>query len=81
MWNMSAVQTFDTDRVQQAIRFVLVNNRVPSTNPYCVLCGELVERDYVRDVQTRLVYCDTQCFTAWTNVAARVANGRGRKAS
>ena len=81
MWNMSAIQTSDTDRFQRTIRFVLVNNRVPSTNPHCVVCGDLVESGYVRDAQTRSICCDTQCFTVWAHEAARVANGRGRKAS
>ena len=43
-------------------RFVLVNNRVPRSIQHCALCGGFIEEGYVRDSQTRLVYCDTRCF-------------------
>ena len=56
---MSTDLTFATDRFPQAIRFVLVNNRVPRTGQHCALCGGLIEKGYVRDSQTRLIYCDT----------------------
>ena len=73
--------TLATDRFRRTIRFVLVNNRVPSTDQHCVLCAALLEKGYVRDVQTRLIYCDAQCFAAWEHEAARIAKGCGRKAS
>ena len=49
---MSSDLTFATDGFPQAIRFVLVNNRVPRTGQYCALCGGLIEKGYVRDSQT-----------------------------
>jgi hypothetical protein len=78
---MSIDLTFAIDRFPQAIQFVLVNNRVPRTDQHCALCGGLIERGYVRDSQTRLIYCDTQCFPGWAREAAPVIKNRGRKAS
>ena len=43
-------------------RFVLVNDRVPRGDADCALCGSKIEKGYVRKSQTRLFYCDTQCF-------------------
>jgi len=43
-------------------RFVLVNDRVPRGEAYCALCCGKIEKGYVRESQTRLLYCDTQCF-------------------
>jgi hypothetical protein len=43
-------------------RFVLVNERVPRTDANCALCCTKIERTYVRELQTRLVYCDARCF-------------------
>ena len=43
-------------------RFILVNDRVPRTDERCATCDGIVERGYIRDSQTRLVYCDTLCF-------------------
>jgi hypothetical protein len=57
--------TFATG-IPQAIRFIVVNNRVPCTHQHCALCGDLIEKGYVRDSQTRLIYCDSWCFAGWT---------------
>ena len=81
MWNMSTDLTLATRGFRPAIRFVLVNNRVPRTDQHCALCGGLLEKGYVRDSQTRLIYCDSQCFAGWAHEAAPVAENRGRKAS
>jgi hypothetical protein len=78
MWNMNTDLTFATD--VQAIRFVVVNNRVP-TDRHCTLCGDLIEKGYVRDSQTRLIYCDWWCFKACAREVAPVVGNRGRKAS
>jgi hypothetical protein len=43
-------------------RFILVNHRLPHANDRCAMCGEIVEKGYVRDFRTGLIYCDTQCF-------------------
>ena len=79
MSNMGNYLPFATGRFPQAIRFVLVNNRVPRTGQHCALCSGVIEKGYVRDSQTRLIYCDTQCFAGWA--AATVVTNRGRKAS
>jgi hypothetical protein len=43
-------------------RFVLVNERTPRSDTNCATCFARIERGYVRDPQTRLVYCDPACF-------------------
>jgi hypothetical protein len=67
--------TFATGRFPQAVRFVLVNNQ------HCTLCGGLVEKGYVRDSRTRLIYCDTQCFVGAARVALPIVKNCGRKVS
>jgi hypothetical protein len=81
MWNVSNDLTVATGRFSKWIRFVLVNNRVPRTDEHCALCGGLIEKGYVRDSQTRLIYCDAQCFAGWAHEAAAVVKNHGRKAS
>ncbi len=44
------------------VSFVLVNDRFPRADPDCALCGCKIAKGYVRESQTRLLYCDTQCF-------------------
>ena len=65
----------------RATRFVLVNDRVPRTDANCALCCAKLERGYVRDPHTRLVYCNPHCFTGQEKVAMAVLVSRSRKAS
>jgi hypothetical protein len=79
--DMSTNLTFATGGPPQGIRFVLVNNRIPRADQHCALCCGLIEQGYVRDSQTRLIYCDTQCFARWTHMAIPIVKNRGRKVS
>jgi hypothetical protein len=74
--------TFATARFSHWIRFVVVNERVPRADEPCALCSRIVENGYVRDSQTRLIYCDAQCFAAGrVHIAGPVVKNRGRKVS
>ena len=46
----------------RGIRFVLVNERSPRAETCCAVCCTKIGRGYVRDAQTRLLYCDAQCL-------------------
>ena len=78
---MSIDLTVATGGFLKGIWFVLVNNRIPRTDQQCALCGGLIEKGYVRDSRTRLIYCDTQCFPGWGHEPAPVVKNRGRKVS
>jgi hypothetical protein len=73
--------TFAAGGRPQRTRFVLVNNRVPRTGEHCALCGGIVERGYVRDSQTRLIYCDTQCFAGSAYRGMPITKNYTRKVS
>jgi hypothetical protein len=77
---MSTNLTFTTGGLTHRTRFVLVNGRVPRADEHCALCERIVEKTYVRDSQTRLIYCDTQCFAAAAHLAMRVIKNRTREA-
>ena len=62
-------------------RLIVVNGRVPRTDGHCALCGRIVENSYVRDLRTRLIYCDTQCFPAAENMVMPMNKNRARKVS
>jgi hypothetical protein len=59
---VSASLSLATCGFQHATRFVLVNDRVPRNDEHCALCGSTIEKGYVRDSKTSLIYCDTRCF-------------------
>jgi hypothetical protein len=63
------------------IRFVLVNDRVPRSDTYCALCCEKIEQGYVRELRTRLVYCNPQCFSGHEKMAFLAVEDRARKVS
>jgi hypothetical protein len=73
--------TFATGGFLHRARFVLVNDRVPRTGGHCALCGRTIEKGYVRVSQTRLIYCDTQCFPKGADMAMHVIKDRARKVS
>jgi hypothetical protein len=62
-------------------RFILVNERVPRTDANCALCCAKLERGYVRNPQTRLVYCNPHCFTGHEKMAMAAIVDRARRAS
>ena len=73
--------TFERSGFLHRTRFVVVNDRIPRTDGHCALCGKVIERGYVRDSQTRLIYCDTQCFPGEADMAVPVIKNRARKVS
>jgi hypothetical protein len=75
---MSANVTLTTGGFPHRTWFVLVNCRVPRDDEHCALCGGVIKNGYVRDVRTRLVYCDTQCLAGG---AYTVTKNHVRKAS
>ena len=78
---MNANVTFATDGFLHRTRFVLVNNRVPRTGGHCALCSRIIEKSYVRASQTRLIYCDTQCFLGGADMAMPIIRNCARKVS
>jgi hypothetical protein len=62
-------------------RFVLVNDRVPRTDASCAQCRAKIERGYVRAPRTRLLYCDTQCFTGHESSVMTAIMNRVRRVS
>jgi len=59
---LSILPTFEcTDALVLCTRFVIVNDRVPRQGAMCALCGRKIEGGYVRESQTRLLYCGTGC--------------------
>jgi hypothetical protein len=78
---MSTNPSFAADRLAYRARFVLVNDRVPRTDEHCALCGGIVEKAYVRDPHTRLIYCDPQCFAGGSHMTKSLIKDRGRMMS
>jgi hypothetical protein len=78
---MNANPTFARRGFLYRTRFVLVNHRVPRTDGHCALCGSVLEKGYVRDSQTRLIYCDTQCLPGEAGMAMPIIKDHARKVS
>jgi hypothetical protein len=68
---VSANLSLFTCGLPHATRFVLVNDCVPRNDEHCALCGGTIEKGYIRDFKTRLIYCDTQCFAGGSYNFAR----------
>jgi hypothetical protein len=78
---MNVNPTFATRGFPHQTRFVLVNDRVPRTDRQCALCGNIVEKGYVRDARTRLIYCNTQCLPRRPDMTKSIINDCASKVS
>jgi hypothetical protein len=62
-------------------KFVLVNDRMPRADAYCAFCCDRIEQGYVREPQTRLLYCDVQCFAGNVKQTTLTIERRARQVS
>jgi hypothetical protein len=44
------------------MRFILVNGRTPCRHSACALCSKPIGTTYLREIATRLPYCDSDCY-------------------
>jgi hypothetical protein len=44
------------------MRFTLVNGRAPHRRSTCALCSKPIAANYLREIATRLPYCDANCY-------------------
>jgi hypothetical protein len=44
------------------MRFILVNGRMPCQQSLCTRCGKQIGASYLREIATRLPYCDPDCY-------------------
>jgi len=44
------------------MRFILVNGRTPCRQSSCALCSRPIGGNYLREIATRLPYCDPSCY-------------------
>jgi hypothetical protein len=71
----------ELDLVPASAAPALLDDRVPRTDQRCALCSRIVDKGYVRDSQTRLIYCDTRCLLGGSHMTMSPLNGRSRKVS
>jgi hypothetical protein len=46
------------------MKFVLVNGRTPRPQSFCASCCEPIGESYLRELATRLSYCDHKCYAS-----------------
>ena len=52
------------------MKFILVNGRVPRLQCFCSLCCEPIGETYLREIATRLSYCDLTCYVGHRKLAS-----------
>lgn len=60
------------------MRFVLVNGRAPRPQSFCALCCQPIEKRYVREIATRLSYCNHECYADHCTGAGTVFQNQAR---
>jgi hypothetical protein len=71
----------NTAKRNSRARFVLVNGRVPRHGAFCALCGSGLVNGYIREQQTRRLFCDTWCIAEEARIAVVEAKKHSRKVS
>src|SRR5215471_3969901 len=62
----------------QHMKFVLVNGRTPNPPSFCALCCESIGESYLRELTTRLSYCDHECYLDHCKIAVKALQERAR---
>ena len=52
------------------MKFVLVNGRTPRLQSFCAVCRKPIGESYLRELTTRLSYCDGKCYAGNCKVVA-----------
>jgi hypothetical protein len=60
------------------MRFVLVNERSPRREAFCVSCEEPIQAGYLREIGTQLTYCNHNCYEDHCRSAFHALEGRAR---
>jgi hypothetical protein len=55
------------------MNFVLVNGRTPRPQSFCAVCCAPIGGSYLRELATRLSYCDHACYFGHGAVAVGTA--------
>ena len=53
------------------MRFILVNGRTPNPQSFCALCCESIAESYLRELTTRLSYCDHGCYVGHAGLSSK----------
>lgn len=53
------------------MKFILVNGRTPVRTTFCLHCCEKISTSYLREIRTRLPYCDYGCYTRHCDLELR----------
>lgn len=58
------------------MRCVIVNGAKLKADALCAHCGGKVGVNYVREIDTRLIYCDFRCYSIAVETSVRILGYR-----
>lgn len=53
------------------MKFILINGRTPHGVSFCTLCCEPIGETYLREITTKLSYCDYACYVGHRKLISR----------
>src|SRR3954449_5810118 len=74
-WSSSSWSNYGVIRLllligRRHMKFIVVNGRTPRPQSFCALCCEPIGESYLREIATRLSYCDHKCYAGHLELAA-----------
>jgi hypothetical protein len=70
--------TQPTSQEEAHMKFVLVTGRSPRPESFCALCCEPIGEGYLRELTTRLSYCNYKCYLDHCKLASSGLKKRAR---
>ena len=62
------------------MKFILVNGRTPSSQSACAVCSRPIRAAYLRHIETRLLFCDCDCYASAQSDDSRIGPTTGPQA-
>jgi hypothetical protein len=63
---------------REQMKFIVVNGRTPVPQSFCALCREPIAGSYLREIATRLSYCDHKCYVGHCEITVRALQYHAR---
>jgi hypothetical protein len=59
------------------MRCIVVNDAYLKAEAFCAHCGNRISESYVREIGSRLIYCDYRCYGVALKVSTAALGYRG----
>ena len=63
---------------REQMKFIVVKGGTPVPQSFCAMCCEPIAGSYLREIATRLSYCDHKCYVGHCEITVRALQYHAR---